>query len=102
MKATSNGHGKPKIQADCQDLERVTAEAWSAIYAANKPAYLFRYAGLAARIESDDTGEPVVRLINENRMRHALARVARWTKTKSRGGESFEADAMPPIDVVRD
>jgi hypothetical protein len=57
---------------------------------------------MAARIEHDDMGEPIVRTINENRLRHILARVARWIKVRTVGGEAHVVDAMPPVNVVRD
>jgi hypothetical protein len=103
--ATSRKSGQghlPKIDAGCHDLPKVTAEAWSAVRLANAPPFLFRYSGLPTRLEHDDRAELVPRPLDEDRMRHVLARVADWTKQKKIGEELAEVPAMPPRDVVRD
>src|SRR5207245_134311 len=73
-----------RIDAGCQDLAAVTGESWDALHAANSPEFLFRYGGLPSRIERDDQNELLVRTINEDRMRHILARVAGWYKSKGK------------------
>ncbi|MCA9054445.1 MAG: hypothetical protein KDA75_11440, partial [Planctomycetaceae bacterium] len=93
---------KPSIDAGNRNLQEVTAQAWAAIDNANHPPFLFRYGGLPGRIERDDHDEPIVRLVDEDRMRHVLARVAHWTKEVGSGDEVQIVDAMPPKDVVKD
>lgn len=93
---------KPNIDAGNRNLQEVTAQAWAAIDNANHPPFLYRYGGLPGRIERDDHDEPIVRLVDEDRMRHVLARVAHWTKEVGSGDDVQIVDAMPPKDVVKD
>lgn len=99
---TAANDDKPSIDAGNRNLQEVTAQAWAAIDGANHPPFLFRYGGLPGRIERDDHDEPIVRLVDEDRMRHVLARVAHWTKEVGSGDEVQIVDAMPPKDVVKD
>ena len=93
---------KPEIDAGLHNLEMVTSQAWAAILAANNPPFLFRFGGNPGRVEHDDHGDPIIRLVEEDRMRHILARVARWTKETGSGDNATIADAMPPKEVVKD
>lgn len=63
---------------------------------------MFRYGGLPGRIERDDHNEPIVQLVEADRMQHILARVAYWTKEITYGDDFEVVDAMPPKDVVTD
>lgn len=99
---SSSDKAKPEIDAGSQDLQVVTAQAWDAIRSANDPPFLFRYGGAPSRTEQDDQGEPIIRLVDEDRMRHTLARVARWFKVKRSGDDMVIVDAMPPKEVVKD
>jgi hypothetical protein len=65
---------RPRIDAGNGDLEKVTDQAWKAIHQANEPPSLFRFGGAPARIEHDDKGNPITNRMNEDRMRHRLAR----------------------------
>lgn len=89
---------RPEIDAGNADLEDVTAQVWGAIERANNPPFLFRSGGAPARIERDDHGEPIIRVLDEHRMRHILARVARWTVRAN----EMVVHAAPPMNVVRD
>ena len=92
-----------RIYAGCQDLPKITSEAWAAIARANDPPFLFRSAGLPVRIEADDDESPIIRTLGEDRMRHELARAADWFKLKPVGEGVFEeVPAIPPREVVRD
>ncbi len=92
----------PKIDAGNGDLAQVTGEAWAALRKANEPPCLFRYGAVPGRIESDDDGAPLVRVLDQNRMRHRLARVASWYVIVKKGKEEVEKAVHPPMDVVRD
>jgi hypothetical protein len=93
---------RTKIRTGIKDLSVVTPLAWEALQAANDPPTLFRYGGVASRIESGDEGEPVIRALEFNRMRHHLARAATWIEYKKKGNEVIEHPVAPPKDVVND
>ena len=86
------------INAGIQDLLIVTRHAWDALCRANDPPWLFRFGGLLIRIDKDETGTPVVKELTADRLRHEIARHAKWFKETNLG----EIDAKPPMDVVRD
>jgi hypothetical protein len=95
----------PRIDAGNEDLAAVTGLAWHALLAANDPPVLFRHGGVPSRIEPDDDGAPVVRGLDVDRMRHRLARVARWEKAKGGRGKNRQTVlkvTAPPEVVVRD
>ena len=101
----SNSHGnqplvdhKPSINTGNQDLELLTNQAVAALLHANEPPSFFRHANFAARIEQDDDCNPFVRVMDPDRMRYTLARVARWEKLK----DGVAVSVMPPMPVVHD
>ena len=98
----SGSNDLPEIDAGNQDLPTVTAEAWDALLRANDPPLLFRYGGLPTRIEQDDEETPVSRALTDDRLRHELARSARWVRWVRREGEFQRRPAFPPMVVVRD
>jgi hypothetical protein len=102
--ATMESHSdlRPEIDAGNHNLETITAEAWEAIGRANKPPFLFRCGGAPGRVEQDDNGEPMIRLVDEDRMRHLLARVASWIIEIGSGDNVSIEPAMPPKAVVKD
>src|SRR5262249_33922872 len=89
-----------KINVTGQHLPRVTTLAWDALIAANDPPEVFRHGSLAARIETDDDGYPIIREMTLDRMRHRLARVASWYEKKNKN--RVATPTKPPLDVVRD
>jgi hypothetical protein len=98
-----NGHSeKPVINTDDGDLERLTQAAWKAIHTANEPPFNFRHGAIPSRIEKDDDGIPVVRVLTVDRTRHLLARVARWEQTVKQGRNQVTVAAAPPLSVVHD
>src|SRR5262245_24405850 len=88
-----------QIDAGDYNLVRVTGSAWQALNTANKPPFIFRYAGSLALLEYDENNAPIVRLMTQDCLRHVLARVAQWYRVSKSG---FEVDALPPLHVVRD
>ena len=101
-KQTRSAGDRPRICAQDQDLEKITAEAWRAVQEANNPKRLFRYGGNPCRIERDDEGSPVTRTLNQDRMRFELARCVEWYKNVGKGDDSSEIPAYPPKEVVTD
>ncbi|MGA2621555.1 MAG: hypothetical protein ABSF26_28465 [Thermoguttaceae bacterium] len=99
MRAKKPVKSRPRIDAGNQDLEIVTAQAWEALQASNKPERLFRCGGRPSRIETDDDGAPIVRALDPDRMRYEVARAADWFRISK---EEEEVPASPPKDVVRD
>lgn len=76
----------------------MTDLAWKAIIKANDPPYLFRHGGFICRLEPNDQATPVIRLLDPNRLRHELARVARWLVLTQTGRKG----RTPPMEVVHD
>lgn len=89
---------RPRILAQHIDLALVTPQAWDAMRVMNEPPSLFRYGSVPARIETDDDGQPIVRVMTVDRMRHRLARDVSWYKLV----KDEEVDCPPPLEVVRD
>ena len=92
--ASPAGDGLPVIDVQQRDLAQSARQAWAALVAANEPAHLFRYGGLQIRIEHDDEGHPITRPLTVDRMRHHLARAARWL-----GSDGL---VNPPLSVAKD
>jgi putative DNA primase/helicase len=86
------------------DLAEITRQAWAAIDAANSPPFLFSFGSLPVRLERDDSGALVTRVLTLDRMRYALARVAEFMEPKrGRGAAAKPAeDTFPPLAVVHD
>jgi len=87
-----------EINADDQNLPRVTSKAWSAIKKANELHYLFLYGDVPSRLEHNDKELPVLRQLSQNRLRYEVARVADWFRWGNRGEKK---PAKPPVDVVK-
>jgi len=89
------------IYAGNDNLPEVTGQAWDAIKWANREdPSLFRRGGAPVRVEDDEQGNPVITVLNPDRMRYELARCAYWYTLKGKDGE--EVPAKPPMYVVRD
>ena len=94
QRASSPGDSLPVIDVQQRDLAQSAAQAWAALMAANEPPSLFRYGGLQIRIEHDDERHPLTCPLTVDRMRHHLARAARWL-----GSEGL---VNPPLNVAKD
>lgn len=76
------------IDAGNNDLEVVSAQAWSALKRSNNPPRLFRFGGVPVRIEGDDDDAvPVAQTLTEDRLGHELARCAEWFKITQKGDD---------------
>ena len=88
---------RPEINARQQDLSVVSADAWIVLQEANDPPYLFLYGGAPVRIVPRDD-DVALEELTVDRLRHELARVARWYRNTNQG----PTPAKPPLDAVRD
>jgi len=88
----------PALRADEGDLDRAVSRAWSVLLASNRPPWLFRAGGLPTWIVPDDEGRPVATMINDERLRHMLAKLAVWCKL-SRTGDMLPAH--PPTTQIK-
>jgi putative DNA primase/helicase len=89
----------PSIDVTDGDLARLTDEAVRALRTANDPPMVYRYRDGLSRIIREPNGVPLIQPLDHDRLRHRLARVARWLR-RTRSG-NFRAVA-PPMDVVKD
>ncbi|MDP9470074.1 MAG: hypothetical protein M3Q71_05315 [Chloroflexota bacterium] len=91
---------RPAINAGDQDLERISARAWSAIKRANEPPRLFRFGGVPVRVDRlEDDALPIAQTLTEDRLGHELARAAVWFKETEKEGQK---SAAPPTRMIRD
>jgi len=73
------------MRADAGDLARLTDRSWSLLFAANASPWLYRCGGGPAWVERDSDGRPAPRPMTEDRVRHALARLADWRRLSKNG-----------------
>lgn len=92
------GKQLPTMRADEGDLGRAVEKVWSLLLASNRTPWLFRYAGLPTWVVPDDEGRPVAAALNEDRLRHMLARLAVWVRENAKGEV---VSAPPPVAVVK-
>ena len=92
------GKQLPTMRADEGDLGRAVEKVWSLLLASNRTPWLFRYAGLPTWVVPDDEGRPVAAALNEDRLRHMLARLAVWVRENAKGEV---VSAPPPVTVVK-
>ena len=89
--------GRPILYSTDKDLQQITQKCWDVLRDANTPPQWFRFGGFPAWIENDDLGNPVVRLLNEDRLRHIMADIAQWIKITEYG----EKSDYPPLPVIK-
>jgi len=76
------GTDKPMLNAGDPDLEAVSQEAWNVLRQSNiDPVSIFRVGGIPSRLEFDDTGAPVVRILTTARLRQEMAARATWFRS---------------------
>lgn len=97
-----NGHAfiRSRIRTG-EDLKQMTENAWRAIGRFNNPPRLFRRGG-PCRIERDDEGLLIAKLLSKERTQHELARAAEWFSVRVKGDNLIEYPAIPPRAVVED
>ena len=92
------GNDIPVLRADEGDLGRAVAQVWGVIMASNRTPWVFRFAGQPTWVVPDDEGRPVATILNEERLRHMLARLARWVRENAKGEL---LSAPPPVATVK-
>ncbi|MBD3838356.1 toprim domain-containing protein, partial [Brevundimonas sp.] len=93
-----SGDTVPTLRADEGDLARANEQVWSLLMASNRCPWLFRLAGQPTWVVPDDEGRPVAAALNEEKLRHMLARLARWVRVNAKGEP---IPAPPPLPVVK-
>jgi len=93
-----SGDRVPTLRADEGDLARANEQVWNLLMASNRCPWLFRLAGQPTWVVPDDEGRPVATALNEERLRHMLARLARWVRVNAKGEQ---IPAPPPLPVVK-
>ena len=93
-----SGTDIPVLRADEGDLGRAVAQVWSVVMASNRTPWVFRFAGQPTWVVPDDEGRPVATILNEERLRHMLARLARWMRENAKGDL---LPAPPPVATVK-
>jgi putative DNA primase/helicase len=93
-----SGDTVPTLRADEGDLARANEQVWSLLMASNRCPWLFRLAGQPTWVVPDDEGRPVATALNEEKLRHMLARLARWVRVNAKGEP---IPAPPPLPVVK-
>ncbi len=88
-----------ELDADIGDLAEITRRALEVLVSHNVPPKLFLHGGRPVRLETDEAGRPKPFELTVDRVRHELARAARWTRAKK--GMTDRADARPPLDVAK-
>jgi hypothetical protein len=93
-----SGNNIPVLRADEGDLGRAVGQVWSVVMASNRTPWVFRFAGQPTWVVPDDEGRPVATILNEERLRHMLARLARWVRETAKGEL---LPAPPPVATVK-
>jgi len=85
---------KPILYASWQDLGSLSDAAWDALLQANDPPRYFRHGCVPVRIEEDDNGAPIIRELNQDRLKYEMARIATWrAEKKEKTGSVSVVDA---------
>src|SRR5947207_11991473 len=97
------GSELPVIGVKEGDLKVVAEQAWRALQQfnsqSNRPT-LFRFGDGLARVSNDHEGHACIYLVDEDRLRHLLVRVALWRKPDK--DKYLTVPARPPKDLARD
>jgi hypothetical protein len=97
----------PWIDATNENLREITPQAWEALVLANDPPRLFQHGGVLVRLEADDDGAPILRVLTLDRTTHELARAANFFVKRTRQDGEGNAEVtreivLPPSPVVHD
>src|SRR5436190_3542849 len=97
------GSELPVIGVQEGDLKVVAEQAWRALQQfnsqSNRPT-LFRFGDGLARVSNDPEGHACIYLMDKDRLRHLLVRVALWRKPDK--DKYLTVPARPPKDLARD
>jgi hypothetical protein len=96
-------NGKPSIIVNDRQLPDITADAVSALSAANNPPRLFQRGGAMARLQTRQKDKaPFLQLLDAAMLRGSLARAANWIRFSETNDAANIKNVSPPVDVVRD
>lgn len=87
------------LHSDCEDIATISPKAWQAIADKNNPPTLFSFGGNPNRLQFGQNGEPLLRCLDVDRLRHHSARANCWVKTGRKG--EFVPSA-PSVALIRD
>ena len=88
----------PELDAQDYDLARIANLTLKILIATNEPPFIFRHAECISRIQESDDGSLMIRPLDEDSVRHILARAIRWYRKK---WKKIIA-ALPPKHVAKD
>ena len=86
------------------DLDRATAEAWNALEAANdaedSAEFVFRHGDVPSRLEHNDEGRLIPRVLIPTRMRYRLNQVAVWIRQNKEEERQLPGAPMEIVNNV--
>jgi putative DNA primase/helicase len=88
----------PSLDAGDRNLARITDATLRILTAVNEPPFIFRHADCIARIEQSDDGSLMMRTLDDDSLRHILARIIDWYARKRKKTVA----ELPPKHVARD
>lgn len=95
------GRARPQIQANDRQLPEITAEAVAALQAWNDPPSMFIRAGQLVRVDPDEQGRPVIRLVLDHQVRWALGEAADFVDVLIDHRGAVYRPTIPPMAVAR-
>lgn len=93
--------GLPPIFVNNRQLRDLTAEAVTAMVAANRPPSTFFRGSAPTRIVRSESGRPSAEVLKPDSMRHLLSNVADWLEPGSTD-DSPPRNVAPPVFVAKD
>lgn len=89
---------RPTVVVTKGRMHEATQQVWVELRRANTPAFLFASSADVVRFERDAKGRPVIRKLDENRMRYHMQEHIRFVTPGAKGGF---APINPAQDLVR-
>ena len=86
----------PMLRADEGNLAAAVDAAWDMLKRSNREPWLYRVAGNFACVVTDDEGRPMSRVLDAEKLRYMLSRIADWRRMTKDG----LVEAAPPMRVV--
>ena len=86
----------PMLRADEGNLAAAVDAAWDMLKRSNREPWLYRLVGNFACVVTDDEGRPISRVVDAEKLRYMLSRIADWRRMTRDG----LAEAAPPMRVV--
>jgi putative DNA primase/helicase len=94
---------RPEINASITDLPIIAADTWKALLDANEPPQVFVQGRELMRLECDHTEALIAVQLTRERLRHRLARIAKFFVPEVHdGGVEGQRIVLPPMWLVDD